>query len=443
MKHLLPALTVLAVAIVGLATAIHLSGSSSQPLERPPVQTKSASPALKTAPSTETDPDESDVPMTACNALGVPAPVVSDTSELHDPVVVAAIKKSVPTEVAESLIVEEPEVSEDIAAQLDGMVWIPGGVTVMGSDTGPADEMPPHAVAMDGFWMDPTEVTNAEFQKFVDATGWVTLAERQPELRSIQPGSGLENVEILEEFNKPGSICSLQLNSRADIDPHKGAYSWWQYLPGANWKHPEGPDSSLDGRMDHPVVHVSWPDAMEYCRWAKKTLPTEAQWEYAARGRRDGQFYPWGSERNPDGKWLHNIWQGTFPIEDTADDGFPSTAPVKVFPANDFGLFDMSGNVWEWCADYYQPDYYAHCPLKNPPGPDSSFDPQEPGIIKRVQRGGSFMCSEQYCVGYRVSARMKGEEDTGAFHTGFRCVVTPEMINRSTTSSSTSAPAAE
>lgn len=310
----------------------------------------------------------------------------------------------------------------------------------MGSDTGIPDEAPPHPVALDGFWMDETEVTNRQFQAFVDATGYVTLPERKPELRSIQPGSGLENIPILDEFNKPGSICSLQLDSREDIDPSKGAYSWWQYLPGANWKHPEGPDSSIDQRMDHPVVHVSWLDAQAYCDWAGKTLPTEAQWEYAARGGREGLFYPWGNERNPNGTWQHNIYQGTFPIEDTAEDGFNRTAPVRSFPANDYGLFDMSGNVWEWCADYYQPDYYTTSPIHNPPGPNSSFDPQEPGIIKRVQRGGSFMCSDQYCIGYRLSARMKGEQDTGAFHTGFRCVLTPAMVSDSSADVSGQAP---
>ena len=321
------------------------------------------------------------------------------------------------------LATRPPVVSED--PRFKGMVWIPAGKFTMGEiDTVP-DEFPPHEVELDGFWMDATEVANAAFKAFTDATGYITTAERAPELRSIKPGSELENVEILPEFNKPGSICSLQLDSRKDIDPAKGAYSWWQYVPGANWKHPEGPGSNLEDRMDHPVVHVSWLDAQEYCKWAGKQLPTEAQWEYAARGGHSKETYPWGNERNPDGKWLHNIWQGEFPVEDTGEDGFTRTAPVRSFPANDYGLFDISGNVWEWCADYYQLEYYSESPTHNPPGPTSSLDPQEPGIIKRVQRGGSFMCSDQYCVGYRVTARMKGEEDTGAFHTGFRCIVVP------------------
>lgn len=310
--------------------------------------------------------------------------------------------------------------------RLQNMTWISAGRFQMGEINTVPDEFPPHNVELDGFWMDVTEVTNRKFKAFVDATGYVTTAERPPELRSIQPGSELENVTILPEFNKPGSICSLQLGSRDDIDPAKGDYSWWQYLPGANWKHPEGPDSSIEDRMDHPVVHVSWLDAQEFCKWAGKQLPTEAQWEYAARGGRSGQTYPWGEDRNPDGKWLNNIWQGEFPIEDKGEDGFTRTAPVKSFPPNDYGLFEISGNVWEWCTDYYQPEYYSESPVENPAGPATSFDPQEPGINKRIQRGGSFMCSDQYCVGYRVTARMKGEEDTGAFHTGFRCVINPE-----------------
>ena len=320
----------------------------------------------------------------------------------------------------------EPPISND--PRLKNMVWIPGGQFTMGALETVPDEFPPHDVELDSFWIDATEVTNRQFFEFVSATSYVTTAERPPELRSVQPGSGFENAEILPEFNKPGSICSMPLRSRDDIDPNKGAYSWWQYVPGADWRHPEGPDSGIDDRMEHPVVHVSWLDVTAYCEWAGKQLPTEAQWEYAARGRRVNATYPWGDERNPDGQWLNNIWQGEFPIKDTGEDGFTRTAPVRSFPPNDFGLFDMSGNVWEWCSDYYQPEYYFVSPVRNPVGPEFSFDPQEPGIIKRVQRGGSFMCSDQYCVGYRNSARMKGEEDSGAFHTGFRCVVTSDLL---------------
>jgi formylglycine-generating enzyme required for sulfatase activity len=315
-----------------------------------------------------------------------------------------------------------PKQSDD--PRLAGMVWIPGGRFTMGALNTLPDEFPPHEVELDGFWMDRTEVTNRQFQEFVAATGYVTLAEQPPKLRSIAADSELSKAEILPEFNKPGSICSLQLGSRGEIDPARGAYSWWQYVPGASWKHPEGPDSSIEDRLDHPVVHVSWLDAQAYCKWAGKELPTEAQWEYAAHAG-GSTAYPWGADLTPGGRWMANIWQGEFPIKDTGADGFTRTAPVGSFLPNAFGLSDMSGNVWEWCRDYYQPEYYSESPERNPPGPADSFDPQEPGIIKRVQRGGSFMCSDQYCVGYRTTARMKGEEDSGAFHTGFRCVFIP------------------
>jgi len=423
MNNSAPAIIVLAIAAAGLTAAALLPSSRPAPaVAKPPVVETPAKP-VATPPEPQT---VAATPATTCNALGLPRPIVSDKSALHDPDIIAAIKNKVPPRIADNLMTAEPALTDADAQRISNMVWIPGGVAVMGSDTGTPDEAPPHPIAIDGFWMDATEVTNRQFKEFVNATRYVTLPQRKPELRSIQKGSGLENIAILEEFNQPGSICSLQLNSRDDIDPAKGAYSWWQYLPGADWKHPEGPDSNIDNRMNHPVVHVSWPDAVAYCEWAGKQLPTEAQWEYAARAGKDGMFYPWGNVRTPDGTWKQNIWQGTFPIEDSAEDGFKTTAPVAAFEANDFGLHDMSGNVWEWCADYYQPEYYAISPVRNPPGPDSSFDPQEPGITKRVQRGGSFMCSDQYCIGYRVSARMKGEEDTGAFHTGFRCVVVPK-----------------
>ena len=420
MKNTLPALIILGMAAAGLTGAMLMPDNSNRPA--PPVAQADPVPPEATPITQATDAPPAQI---ACNALGQPMPVVSDESALHNPEIVARLKNKVPPSITKDLITDQPTSENPLNDHHTGMAWIPGGVAVMGSDTGPPDETPPHPIAIDGFWMDITEVTNQQFKEFVDATNYVTLPERKPELRSIQKGSGLKDIAILEEFNQPGSICSLQLNSRDDIDPAKGAYSWWQYVPGADWKHPEGPDSNIDDRMNHPVVHVSWLDVNAYCDWAGKQLPTEAQWEYAARSGKDGKFYPWGNDRNPNGEWKQNIWQGTFPIEDTAEDGFKTTAPVATFPANDFGLHDMSGNVWEWCDDYYQPEYYSVSPLKNPPGPDSSFDPQEPGIIKRVQRGGSFMCSDQYCIGYRVSARMKGEEDTGAFHTGFRCVIMP------------------
>jgi formylglycine-generating enzyme required for sulfatase activity len=291
------------------------------------------------------------------------------------------------------------------------MVWIPGGTFWMGSDEGQTDERPVHAVTVNGFWIDKTEVTNEEFEKFARATGYVTFAERKPDPKDF-PGVPVEKLVA-------GSVVFSPPPGEVPLDNH---YAWWSYVPGANWRHPEGPDSTIQGREKHPVVHVSWDDAMACARWAGKRLPTEAEWEFAARGGLARQPYVWGKEQVPGGKWQANIWQGRFPNENTAADGFKGAAPVASFPPNGYGLYDMAGNVWEWCADWYLPDYYAHSPKENPPGPDTSFDPNEPGAMKRVQRGGSYLCSDLYCIGYRPSARMKSTPDTGLSHTGFRCV---------------------
>lgn len=334
----------------------------------------------------------------------------------------------VETENAEDrVIVEEPFPTPP------GMRWIPGGSYFMGSsDPKFPDEVPRHRVVLDGFWMDETEVTNRQFREFVEATGYVTVAERTPKKEDFL-GQVANLDDIPAENLVAGSIC---FNSSFDFqklrkDHPLWPYQVWKYEPGANWRHPEGPESNLQERWDHPVVHVSWEDAMAYCRWIGGRLPTEAEWEYAARGGLEGAEYPWGNERNPEGKWLHNIWQGEFPIKNEVSDGYQTTAPVRSFPPNGYGLYEMSGNVWEWCYDWYQPDYYAISPIRNPVGPASSFDPLESHIPKRVQRGGSFMCSDNYCIGYRVSARMKGDPSSGSFHTGFRCVLTPEQWPKS------------
>jgi formylglycine-generating enzyme len=295
-----------------------------------------------------------------------------------------------------------------------GMVWIPPGKFWMGSAETFPDTKPVHEVYLDGFWMDQTEVTNAQFAEFVKATGYVTVAEKKPDAKDF-PGAA-------PEMLVPGSVVFTPPKEEVGLDNH---LQWWRYVPGADWRHPEGPGSTIGGREHHPVVHVCWFDAVAYAEWAQKRLPTEAEWEYAARGGLDRKRYVWGDELRPGGKWMANIWQGRFPVENTAEDGYTRTAPVASFPPNGYGLYDMSGNVWEWCADWYRPDTYRAGLVRNPKGPDDSYDPLEPGTPKRVQRGGSFLCSDQYCVRYLPAGRGKGAPDTGNSHVGFRCVRSP------------------
>jgi formylglycine-generating enzyme required for sulfatase activity len=298
------------------------------------------------------------------------------------------------------------------AVSTNGMIWLRGGTFSMGAENGAPDEMPVHQVTVNGFWMDRTEVVNEQFAKFVEATGYVTVAERAPSVKDFPDADPKMLVPGALVFTAPGEAVSLD-----------NELAWWRYVPGANWRHPQGPDSTIVGRDKFPVVQVAWDDAVAYARWAGKRLPMEAEWEYAARGGLERQTYAWGSEKNPHGQWRANIWQGHFPNQNSSDDGFAGSAPVASFPPNGYGLYDMSGNVWEWCADWYRPDYYAQSPAQNPPGPNDSFDPHEPGAQKRVQRGGSYLCSDVYCTGYRVSARMKCTPDTGLSNTGFRCVM--------------------
>jgi len=291
------------------------------------------------------------------------------------------------------------------------MVWIEGGEAILGSQNGDADA-PLHRVRLDGFFMDETEVTNAEFARFVAATGHVTDAEKVPTAAEL-PG-------VRKEDLVAGSLLFTPPSTTPDL---REFWRWWTFVPGADWRHPEGPGSSIDGKANHPVVHVSWRDANAYATWAGKRLPTEAEWEFAARGGLDRQRFVWGDEPRPDGAFRANIWQGRFPTENTGEDGHVTTSPVRAFPANGFGLFGMSGNVWEWCADHYRPDAYRGGDvLVNPRGPADGFDPAEPGVAKRVQRGGSFLCSDEYCKGYMPGTRMKCSPDTSLCHTGFRCV---------------------
>ena len=304
----------------------------------------------------------------------------------------------------------------------EGMVWVPGGEFCMGISKEQLkkfpnafhfrDCQPVHKVYVDGFWMDKTEVTNEQFARFVKATNYVTGAERKPDPRDFP---GVPDKDIPKE---PFSIVFQMPKEARRDDP----LSWWKLVKGACWKNPEGPGSNLKGREKHPVVQVSWDDAMAYCKWAGKRLPTEAEWEFAARGGLDRKLYCWGDELKPGGKWLCNIWQGKFPTHNSAEDGFTGTAPVGSFPPNGYGLVDMAGNAWEWCADFYRPDYYEKSPEKNPQGPKTSYDPFEPGVVKRIQRGGSFLCADNYCMRYLPGARNKGEPKSAASHTGFRCV---------------------
>jgi formylglycine-generating enzyme required for sulfatase activity len=311
-----------------------------------------------------------------------------------------------------------------------GMAWIPGGEFTMGTDDPQAhpSEKPAHRVRVGGFWIDATEVTNAEFRRFVEATHYITTSERPVDWEVMKAQVAPGTPKPPDDQLAPGSLVFTPPDRPVPLDD---ITNWWKWVPGANWWHPEGPGSSIEGKDNHPVVHVSWDDAAAYAKWAGKRLPTEAEWELAARGGLESKTYAWGNEFKPGGKAQANTWQGHFPESNTDADGFPRTSPVKSFPPNGFGLYDMIGNVWEWCADWYRPDAYAldsgPGPAINPTGPDRSYDPEEPFQPKRVTRGGSFLCSENYCSNYRPSARRGTATDSGMSHLGFRCALTPAM----------------
>lgn len=329
-----------------------------------------------------------------------------------------------------SAIKPDPQMSNN----LDGMVKITGGEFSMGGNAQGAvnnlpgtqprpDEFPNHKVSVNGFWMDETEVTNAQFSEFVKATGYVTTAEKAILLEDIMaqlpPGSPEPDPELLVA----GSLVFVYPDKNArDLQVN----NWWKFEKGASWKMPQGELSSTKGKEDHPAIHISWYDASAYARWAGKRLPTEAEWEYAARGGQADQVYPWGNELKNDDKTKANFWQGEFPIFNQELDGFEKTAPVRSFAPNGYGLYDMAGNIWEWCDDWFHHEYYQ-CLVDNklsdnPQGPEGSFDPYQPSVPVKVVRGGSFLCNDSYCSGYRAGSRMKSSPDTGLEHTGFRCV---------------------
>jgi formylglycine-generating enzyme len=308
-------------------------------------------------------------------------------------------------------------------APFPGMKWIPGGTFRMGSDRHYPEEAPAHLVTVDGFWMDQHAVTNADFQRFVAATGYVTSAELPADPKDY-PGA-------LPDLLAPSSVVFRRPTRRVDLRNH---FQWWQYVAGACWRHPQGPGSSIEGLQDHPVVHIAYRDAEAYAQWAGRQLPSEAEWEFAARGGHDGAEFVWGDEFAPGGKYMANVWQGEFPLQNLGSDGFEWTAPVGSFPANGYGLYDMAGNVWQWTSDWYEDRHRTTSGccgvVRNPRGGarENSFDrctPQIP-IPRKVMKGGSFLCAPNYCRRYRPAARMAQPIDTSTCHLGFRCIVRGE-----------------
>ena len=290
------------------------------------------------------------------------------------------------------------------------------------------DSRPIHRVYVDGFFMDKTDVTNAEFAKFIKATGYVTVAERKPRAENF-PGAPPENLVA-------GGVVFSPPDHGVPLDNH---FQWWSYVPGANWRHPTGPKSNTIGKDKYPVVQIAYEDAVAYAKWADQRLPTEAEWEFAARGGLAGKPFVWGDEFRPNGKWMANTHQGHFPNQDTGEDGHVGLAAVAQYSPNGYGLYDMAGNVWQWTSDWYRPDYYQQLVgeggvARNPHGPQNPWDPDEPKEAKKAHRGGSFLCTDQYCSRYVVGTRGKGEVSTGTNHLGFRCVQDPSPSAKTATS---------
>ena len=324
--------------------------------------------------------------------------------------------------------------SNNITASADtsslGMVQIPAGTFMMGGDNSQAseDEYPKHKVQVDAFLIDATEVTNTQFKKFINATGYITTAEKKPSWEELKKTVPAGTPKPPDSVLIAASLVFKQTSQEVDLNDYS---QWWAWVKGADWKHPQGPQSSIVGKENYPVVQVSWFDAVAYCKWAGKRLPTEAEWEWAARGGLTNNIYPWGNEGVNTGVPKANTWEGKFPYLNEQKDGFLKVAPTKSFKPNGYGLYDMAGNVWEWCSDWFNADYYksiANVTSVNPQGPSKSYDPQEPYAQKRSLRGGSFLCNDAYCSGYRNARRMKSSPDTGLEHTGFRCVKSTSKI---------------
>ena len=305
------------------------------------------------------------------------------------------------------------------------MRWVPGGRFLMGSENFYPDEGPVHEVELDGFWMDVHPVTVAEFRRFVRDTDYVTVAERP-----LDPD---EYPDALPELLVPGSLVFRKTKGPVDLGDYR---NWWEYVPGAQWRRPSGPGSTIHSRTDHPVVQVALEDVETYANWAGKELPTEAEWEFAARGGLEGAIFAWGDDHFPDGKPMANSWQGEFPWQNLKLDGFEGTSPVGSFPPNGYGLYDMTGNVWEWTSDWYVPRHpdpaeHACCVPSNPrvTSPDQSYHPVQPGarFPRRVIKGGSHLCAPNYCLRYRPAARQPQMIDTSMAHLGFRCIVRRQL----------------
>ena len=310
----------------------------------------------------------------------------------------------------------QPEPDISAKAPFPDMVWIPGGTFAMGSNSHYPEEAPIHDVTVAGFWMDKHTVTNAEFSRFVAETRYVTVAERVPDA-SEYPGAKPEMLQA-------GSVVFQQPKHRVDLRNH---FNWWIWVKGADWRHPEGPNSSLAGRDEHPVVHVALEDVEAYLKWAGKSLPTESEWERAARGGIEGSIFCWGNDFAPNGHMMANTWQGEFPLENLVSDGFERTSPVGSFPPNAYGLYDMAGNVWQWTADWYRQRHEVKlscCSGSKIHEIENTYDPQGAvRIPRRVLKGGSYLCAPNYCFRYRPAARIPHEIDTGTNHIGFRGIV--------------------